>query len=353
MTMELEPFVFRHAGALVGMRALPETEAAADEAAIVPAVNRYALRPLRRDEYAVFSLDLCNNQIDKHFSRFPEEELEKIDRMTPGRPLMERHDLRGSLPRGTFFRSELHREEGCLSVRPDVYVLRTAENADFILNIEGGVYRETSIGFSFRMPECSICGKDIRTCDHVPGNSYGAQLCYFIMRDVLEVIEGSVVPAGSQGTGFVAQERALSLPEALEHGRKAYHEPIDLVGASGDDGEDRLTAACLAAVRDAMGVQGFTPEAVAQAVADGVEARRRAVERFCGLGRELDGFAFDEGVWRRTLEPLSLREIHGHLSAYEVRFDQRHPPQAVSRPESLEEEGPKGLSERAMAILRD
>ena len=204
--MSLEPFVFRYEGAVIGLR-----EYGVD-AAVLDAVNRFALRPLKAEEVALFRLDLCNNQVDKHFSRFPEEELEKINAMVPGRPLMERHDMRGSLPRGTFFRSTLHREGDFVSVRPEVYVLRTSANADFILNIEGGVYRETSIGFSFRTPECSACGKDIRSCDHVPGRAYDGHVCHFIMRDVIEVIEGSVVASGSQGTGFIGQGRELKAP---------------------------------------------------------------------------------------------------------------------------------------------
>ncbi len=238
--MELEPFVFRQEGCLVGVR-LQSDAAAYNEDGLREAVNDFALRPMARDEFVVFTLDLCNNQIDKHFSRFPEDELEKINRLTPGRPLMERHDLRGTLPRGTFFRSALHREGERVSVRPDVYVLRTQENADFILNIEGGVYRETSIGFSFSTPECSICHKDLRTCSHIPGRSYEAEarkdsnvsspVCHYIMRDVIDVIEGSVVPSGSQGTAFVSQRRALeraTLPEALEAARKTFHQPIEL-----------------------------------------------------------------------------------------------------------------------------
>ncbi len=220
--MELEPFVFRHTGAILAQRAHEGDGRVLDE------VNHYALRPLSREQFEVFSLDLCHNQVDRHFSRFPEAELEKINALVPGRPLMERHDLRGSLPRGTFFRSSIHRERERVSVRPDVYVLRTGENEDFILNIEGGVYRETSIGFAFRTPECSVCAKDLRTCDHVPGRSYGDGQCHYIMRDVLEVIEGSVVPSGPQGTGFVKQERALSLAEALESARRVVHRPIEL-----------------------------------------------------------------------------------------------------------------------------
>jgi hypothetical protein len=214
--MELEPFVFHHEGIVVGMRERSEADP------IQESVNRYALRPLKQDEYVVFTLDLCHNQVDRHFSRFPEEELEAINRLTPGRPLMERHDLRGSLPRGTFFRSQLWREAERVSVRPDVYVLRSKENEDFILNIEGGVYRETSIGFSFRLPECSVCHRDLRTCAHVPGRTYGDAACHYVMRGVLEVIEGSVVPSGSQGTVFVSQGRAL------EQARRAYHEPVTL-----------------------------------------------------------------------------------------------------------------------------
>lgn len=220
--MGLEPFVFRREGAWIG-------EGAAEvEETVLEGVNRFTLRPLARDAFAVFSLDLCHNEVDRHFSRFPEEELAKISEMVPGRPLMERHDLKGSLPRGTFFRSALHRDGERVAVRPDVYVLRTHENRDFILNIEGGVYRETSIGFAFQTPECSVCSRDLRTCDHVPGRTYGDEQCHYVMRDVLEVIEGSVVPSGSQGTGFVSEARALPPGDALEAARKAYHRPVEL-----------------------------------------------------------------------------------------------------------------------------
>lgn len=220
--MEWEPFVFRHEGTLLGARA----DAEPDD--VLERVNAFTLRPLTRDEFAVFTLDLCHNQVDRHFSRFPDDELERISAMTPGRPLMERHDLRGSLPRGTFFRSRVVQDDARLSVRPDVYVLRTRDNEDFILNIEGGVYRETSIGFSFRTPECSVCGRDLRACDHVPGRSYNDAVCHYVLRGVIEVIEGSIVPSGSQGTRFVAQDRALPLDRALDAARKSYHQPIAL-----------------------------------------------------------------------------------------------------------------------------
>ena len=40
-------------------------------------------------------------------------------------------------------------------------------------------------------------------------------------------------------------------------------------------------------------------EALGALASDGVAARQRAVARFCGLGRELEGDTFDELLWRK------------------------------------------------------
>ena len=214
--MELEPLAFRYPEVLTSIRACRGAfmETVDDEA--LDAVNQFTLRNLSRKDIALFQLDLCHNQVDRHFSRFPDEELERINSLVIGKPLMERHDLRGSLPRGRFFRSSLHREGERLCVRPEVYVLRTAGNREFIQNIEGGIFRDTSIGFSFRIPECAVCGKDMRECEHVPGQRYDDIEAHYIMRQVTDVIEGSIVSSGSQGTGFIAtKERSGQFLQAL------------------------------------------------------------------------------------------------------------------------------------------
>jgi hypothetical protein len=82
---------------------------------------------------------------------------------------------------------------------------------------------------------------------------------------------------------------------------------------------------------------------------DGVFARRRLVERFCTLGRELDAAAFDETRWRRLLAGMPLEEMQSHLRAYETRFDAKYPPQPVSQPEALD--GTDSF-ERAMELVR-
>jgi len=238
--MRMGPFEFYTEGVIISAVRGGEGSGSDANADLVADVNKFTLRPLTRDEFAVFTMDLCNNQVDAHYSRFPLDELESINDMVPGRPFMERHDTKGTLPRGTFFRSGLHEEPDgeYVSVRPDVYILHTEDNRALIANIEGGVYRATSIGFSFMRPECSICHKDIRTCDHVPGRRYAEESCHYIMHDVVSVLEGSVVFSASQGTGFVASGDEGSRPtasEALKAARAAYHRPIEIAGTVRQD----------------------------------------------------------------------------------------------------------------------
>jgi len=114
-----------------------------------------------------------------------------------------------------------------------------------------------------------------------------------------------------------------------------------------------LPARVVRDVVDALAESGVRNTEAARAVRDGLTARRRAVERLCGLGRELDGAAFDEAVWRKALEGLSLEEIHGQLRAFEVRFDAKYPPQPVSRPERLPDDEADARGDEALAIARE
>jgi hypothetical protein len=128
----------------------------------------------------------------------------------------------------------------------------------------------------------------------------------------------------------------------------------------GEDGSwlvsaDRVAGLSPSAVRsvsDALESAGFSDCEAGRLVVDGIAARQRAVERLCGLGRELDGSAFDEDVWRQVSRGLSLEEIHGQLRAYEVRFDVKYPPSPVSRPEALDGDESGDRAGMALAIAR-
>ena len=116
--------------------------------------------------------------------------------------------------------------------------------------------------------------------------------------------------------------------------------------------DSRITPRTAGAICTALQELGASAGDVPRLIADGMYARRRAAGRLCGLARELDGAAFDEDVCRRSLEQLSLDDIHAQLRAYEVRFDAKYPPMPVSKPEPLPEPGAAQRRDEALAIAR-
>ncbi|GMW01792.1 MAG: hypothetical protein AMXMBFR84_29290 [Candidatus Hydrogenedentota bacterium] len=89
----------------------------------------------------------------------------------------------------------------------------------------------------------------------------------------------------------------------------------------------------------------------ARLIRDGVTARSRAIARLCGLGRELEGDHFDEAIWRKALNGLTLDEVHQQLRSFERRFDTAFPPTPVTRPERLDAESVERVA-GAMSIAR-
>lgn len=107
------------------------------------------------------------------------------------------------------------------------------------------------------------------------------------------------------------------------------------------------------AVHEAVRACGGESVRAAQLVRDGMAARQRAIARLLGLGRELDGAAFDETVWRASLADAPLDAINAHLRAYEARFDAKYPPRPVSEPEPLEAEDRADRGADALRIARE
>ncbi len=113
-----------------------------------------------------------------------------------------------------------------------------------------------------------------------------------------------------------------------------------------------LPPACVRDVSEVLERHGLEPRDAGRIVADGLTARQRAIARLCGLGRDLDGDAFDEVLWRRTLENLALDEIHAQLRTFELRFDAKYPPEPVSQPDPLPEDTHPERTESVLSILR-
>jgi len=172
------------------------------------AINRLARLPLRAEQVHIRSMYLCSDRLcPQDWGRFSEAALRQVCRLVVGQSVIAGHD-RSRLPIARFFHAEVvQREDDPFDeegrpvrwVRAWFYWLReTSGSRDLLLNIDGGIYREVSISWRYRRATCSICGEPIQSCPHTPGRFYEGRRCTFLIEDVAEVLEGSIVYKGAE-----------------------------------------------------------------------------------------------------------------------------------------------------------
>lgn len=144
---------------------------------------------------------LISDAINSYGGCFPPESLEQVKNLIADSPVLIGHQ-KDKLPIARNFHAEIETKENRVWVKTYFYWLKEADHADDLLKqIDGGIYKECSIGFTFLLPECSICQKDIRTCRHTPLEEYRigrqSQLCFFYYKEIDKVLETSLVYRGA------------------------------------------------------------------------------------------------------------------------------------------------------------
>ncbi|MBM3327399.1 MAG: hypothetical protein FJY65_10595 [Calditrichaeota bacterium] len=186
---------------------LPEQTKALDEdiAGINGLPNPPPVPVTARDVY-IRRCRLAGDAVDAGFGRFRSEDLPRLLQMAQGAPALIGHKREG-LGVARFFGGSLQTDprSGITYIVPKFYWMRNHSAAeDLRVNIDGGIWCEASLGFTFRKPTCSVCGEDIRRCEHTPGTRVGDAVCFFYYDDIIKVTEGSIVYRGAQpGTGFM------------------------------------------------------------------------------------------------------------------------------------------------------
>jgi len=173
--------------------------------------------PVTAREIFIRRCRLAGDAIDAGGGRFRTEDLPKLLQMVQGAPALVGH-RRESLGVARFFGGSLMNDAktGVTYIVPKFYWMKGHSGAeDLRVNIDGGIWCEASIGFVFRKPTCSICGEDIRRCEHVPGTEYSGRLTFFYYDEIVRVTEGSLVYRGAQpGTGFMLADPASRVNNA-------------------------------------------------------------------------------------------------------------------------------------------
>lgn len=159
--------------------------------------------PVSQRDIYVRRCRLAGDAVDAYFGRFRAEDLPRLLALTQGAPLLVGHN-KHSLGVARFFGGTVEEHHGVNYIVPKFYWLRGHSCADDLrIAIDGGLYHEASISFVFAKPTCSVCGEDIRGCEHLPGAPGGDGSVFYYYDEIAAVLEGSLVYRGAQpGTGF-------------------------------------------------------------------------------------------------------------------------------------------------------
>lgn len=197
-------------------------------------INALARRELGEDEVYTFALRLCDNDIDRDGERFDDGTLDALAPMFVGVSGVFDHQWSARGQTARIYRAGVVEGEGVLTadgrayryLKGWAYLMRTAENAALIAEIDGGIKREVSVGCAVDKVICSVCGQELDGCPHEKGEEYGGQVCCGVLTGAKDVYEWSFVAVPAQrGAGvlkrFGGEDRRLApLRKEAELGRK-------------------------------------------------------------------------------------------------------------------------------------
>ncbi|MBD3297419.1 MAG: hypothetical protein GF341_02105 [candidate division Zixibacteria bacterium] len=193
-----------HSTTLIGeLTVAPGAPPATVDESVVGLINQRIQppEPVTTDGIHVRSLRLISDDVNDHGGRFPAEEHERLCELIIDSPVLIGHD-RTQLPMARNFAARIINDGDRQWISAWFYWLRCPSGDRLAADIDGGVVKEGSIGFEFRTPRCSICGNDIRRCEHIPGEPYRSttgesNVAHYEYREIVRVLETSLVYRGA------------------------------------------------------------------------------------------------------------------------------------------------------------
>lgn len=177
-------------------------------------INRFTRRNLKEEEVYVFSLILCDNDIDRDFERFSTASLEKLAELFVGKTGIFDHNPAGKNQTARIFDAKVVSEgrlntagEEYAALKAWAYMVRCPKNEDLILEIEAGIKKEVSVGCAVSKAVCSVCGQEAAAgCAHQKGREYGGRICHHLLENPTDAYEWSFVAVPAQRNAGVTKK---------------------------------------------------------------------------------------------------------------------------------------------------
>lgn len=193
------------------------------------AINALAKAELKEEQVYVFSLRLCDDQVDRDFERFDTAALPGLAKLFVGKTGIVDHKWSSDNQVARIFAAETVLEDGVSFIKAWAYIRRGGSNDEIIADIEAGIKKEVSVGCAMGRSVCSICGGEYGQCGHQKGQYYDGQLCCAILTEPMDAYEFSfvAVPAQREAGVLKGMGRNKCLKElAEEFGAQAEYRAL-------------------------------------------------------------------------------------------------------------------------------
>ena len=190
------------------------------------AINAQAKASLTPEQVYVFSLRLCDDQVDRDFERFDTRALAGLAKLFIGKTGIVDHKWSSENQVARIFETQVVKEEGVSYIKAWAYIRRGGANEEIIADIEAGIKKEVSVGCAMGMSVCSVCGSEYGTCGHMKGESYDGQVCCAILQEPMDAYEFSFVAVPAQ--------REAGVLKGMGGGRKNLKELAEEFGAQAE-----------------------------------------------------------------------------------------------------------------------
>lgn len=167
-------------------------------AAQMDAINAQARATLNAEQVYVFSLRLCDDQIDRDGERFDTAALPALAKLFIGKTGVVDHKWSSDAQVARIFETQVVKEDGVSYIKAWAYIRRGGNADEVIADIEAGIKKEVSVGCAMGRSVCSICGGDYGTCGHQKGEYYDGVLCCAILKEPMDAYEFSFVAVPAQ-----------------------------------------------------------------------------------------------------------------------------------------------------------
>ena len=178
-------------------------------------INSMTRRELEEENLYLFSVRLCDNEVDRDGERFTTETLQELAPMFVGKSGIFDHQWSAHGQSARLYKCEVVTEPARLNQAGEVYcwlkgyayMLRSPGSEQLIAEIDAGIKKEVSVGCSVAKKTCSICGADVTgmPCEHRKGERYDGKVCHVMLEGAKDAYEFSFVAVPAQPAAGVVK----------------------------------------------------------------------------------------------------------------------------------------------------